>query len=74
MIPNVMAEYNTKNKDTITGMTPAEARKPSAHVDAETAMELVARRGPRFPTSCGGCSEGPKEEESGWGKRVDGQF
>ena len=31
-------------------MTPTEAKKPSSHVDVKTAMELVARRGRRFPT------------------------
>ena len=30
-------------------MTPAEAKKPSSEVDANMAMELVARRGRRFP-------------------------
>ena len=49
MIPNVMAEYNSKNKHRIIGMTPTEAKKPSSHVDVKTAMELVARRGRRFP-------------------------
>ena len=29
LIPQVMAEYNTKSKHRITGMTPLEARKPS---------------------------------------------
>lgn len=29
LIPNVMAEYNNKNKHRFTGMTPAEAKKPS---------------------------------------------
>ena len=50
LVPQVMAEYNNKNKHRITGMTPTEARKPSAHADAKAAMELVARRGRRFPT------------------------
>ena len=49
LIPNVMAEYNNKNKHRITGMTPTEAKKPSSEVDAKMAMELVARRGRRFP-------------------------
>ena len=30
-------------------MTPAEAAKPSSEVDAKMAMELVARRGRKFP-------------------------
>ena len=30
-------------------MTPAEAKKPSNEVDAKMAMELVARRGRKFP-------------------------
>ena len=50
LIPNVMAEYNNKNKHRITGMTPTEAKKPSSEVDAKMAMELVARRGHKFPT------------------------
>ncbi len=45
LIPNVLAEYNNKNKHRTSGMTPAEAKKPSSEVDAKTAMELVARRG-----------------------------
>ena len=49
LIPNVMSEYNTKNKHRTTGMTPAEAKKTSSEVDAKMAMELVARRGRRFP-------------------------
>ena len=44
-----MSEYNIKNKHRITGMTPAEAKKTSSEVDAKMAMELVARRGRRFP-------------------------
>lgn len=50
LIPHVMAEYNNKNKHRIIGMTPTEAQKPSSHVDVKLAMELVARRGRRFPT------------------------
>ena len=50
LIPSVMAEYNNKNKHRITGMTPAEAKKPSSEVDAKANMELVARSGRRFPT------------------------
>ena len=30
-------------------MTPTEAKKPSNEVDAKMAMELVARRGRKFP-------------------------
>ena len=30
-------------------MTPAKAKKPSSEADAKMAMELVARRGRRFP-------------------------
>ncbi len=48
LIPNVFAECNNKNKHHTTGMTPAEAKKPSSEVDAKTAMELVARRGRQF--------------------------
>jgi hypothetical protein len=50
LIPHVMAEYNGKNKHRVIGMTPTEAKKPSSQVDVKTAMELVARRGRRFPT------------------------
>ncbi len=49
LIPNVLSEYNNKNKHRITSMTPPEAKKPSNAVDAETAIELVARRGRRCP-------------------------
>ena len=49
-VPQILAEYNNKNKHRITGMTPAEARKPSSEVDAKAAMELVAKRGRTFPT------------------------
>ena len=49
LVPQIMAEYNYKNKHRITGMTPAEARKPSSEVDAKAAMELVAKRGRTFP-------------------------
>ncbi len=48
--PNVLSEYNNKNKHRIIGMTPAEAKKPSTEVDAKMAMELVARRGRRVPS------------------------
>ncbi len=48
LIPNVLAEYNNKNKHRIIGMTPSEAKKPSNEVDATMAMELVARKGKRF--------------------------
>ena len=44
-----MMEYNTRNKHRITGMTPAEAKKPSSEVDAKASMELVARWGRKFP-------------------------
>ena len=44
-----MAVCDTKNKHRLTGMTPAEAKKPSSEADAKMAMELVARRGRRFP-------------------------
>jgi hypothetical protein len=49
LIPNALAEYNNKNKHRITGMTPTEARKPSSEIDAKMAMELVAKRGRKFP-------------------------
>ena len=49
LIPQVMAEYNTKSKHRITGMTPLEARKPSSEADAKMAMEMVAIRGRKFP-------------------------
>jgi hypothetical protein len=49
LIPQVMAEYNTRSKHRITGMTPLEARKPSSEVDAKIAMEMAATRGRRFP-------------------------
>ena len=35
LIPYVLKEYKTKNKHRITGMTPAEARKPSSEADAK---------------------------------------
>ncbi len=54
LIPQVMAEYNTKSKHRITGMTPLEARKPSSEVDAKMAMEMVAIRGRRSPILQGG--------------------
>ena len=49
LIPQIMAEYNTKSKHRITGMTPLEARKPSSEADAKMAMEMVAIRGRKFP-------------------------
>ena len=42
------AEYNTKSKHRITGMTPLEARRPSSEADAKMAMEMVATRGRKF--------------------------
>ncbi len=45
LIPFVMAEYNTKNKHRITGMTPVEARKPSSEADAKAGMEIAATFG-----------------------------
>ncbi len=44
-----MTEYNTTNPHRITGMTPAEAKKPSSEADAKMAMEMVAIRGRKFP-------------------------
>ena len=49
LIPQILNEYNTKNKHRITGMTPTEARKPSSEADAKMAMEMVAIRGRKFP-------------------------
>ena len=49
LIPQVMAEYNTKSKHRITGMTPLETRKPSSEADAKMAMEMVAIHGRKFP-------------------------
>ena len=49
LIPQVIAEYNTKSKHRITGMTPLEARKPSSEADAKMGMEMVAIRGRKFP-------------------------
>ena len=49
LIPFVMAEYNTKNKHRITGMTPVEARKPSSEADAKSGMEMAATFGRTFP-------------------------
>ena len=49
LIPQVIAEYNTKSKHRITGMTPLETRKPSSEADAKIAMEMVASLGRRFP-------------------------
>ncbi len=48
LIPHI-AEYNTKSKHRIAGMTPLEARTPSSEADAKTAMDLVAIRGRKFP-------------------------
>ncbi len=48
-LPQVSAVYDTKNNYRITGMTPAEAKKPSSEADAKMARELVARKGRRFP-------------------------
>ena len=45
-----MAVYSNKNKHRITGLTPADARKPSSETDAKNAMEIAATRGRRFPT------------------------
>ena len=44
-----MTEYNIKNPHIITGMTPADAKKPSSEADAKMAMEMVAIRGRGFP-------------------------
>ena len=44
-----MTEHNTKHKHIITGMTPADAKKPSSEADAKMAMEMVAIKGRRFP-------------------------
>ena len=49
LIPFVMAEYNTKNKHRITGMTPVEARKPSSEADAKAGMEMAATFGKKWP-------------------------
>ena len=46
---DVLAEYNTKNKHRITGMTPLEARKLSSEANVKMAMEMVAIRGRKFP-------------------------
>ncbi len=50
LIPEILAVYNNKNIHTATGLTPSEARKPSAEVDAKTSMEMRAKRGRRYPT------------------------
>jgi len=50
LAPTVLATYNNKNKHRITGLTPADARKPSSETDAKIAMEIAATRGRRFPT------------------------
>lgn len=49
LVPQILAVYNNKNIHRITGMTPSQAKKPSSEADAKLAMELVARRGRRFP-------------------------
>ncbi len=49
LIPNVLAEYTHKHKHRITGMTPAEAKKPSNQADAKMAMEMVAIRERKYP-------------------------
>ncbi len=43
-----MAEYNNKNKHRITGMTPAEAKKPSSEVDAKMAMDATGEKVPNL--------------------------
>ena len=50
LAPTVLAVYNNKRKHRITGLTPADARKPSSEADAKIAMEIAASRGRRFPT------------------------
>ena len=50
LAPSVLAVYNNKNKHRITGLTPADARKPSSETDAKISMEIAATRGRRFPT------------------------
>ena len=37
------------NKRIITGLTPADAIKPSSETDAKISMEIAATRGRRFP-------------------------
>ena len=49
LAPSVLAVYNNKNKHRITGLTPAEARKPSSEADAKISMEIAATRGRRYP-------------------------
>ncbi len=50
LIPEILAVYNNKNVHTATGLTPSEARKPSAEADAKMSMEMRAKRGRRYPT------------------------
>ena len=44
LMPHVTPEYDTENPHRITGMTPADAKKPSSEADAKMAMEMVAIR------------------------------
>jgi hypothetical protein len=48
LIAYVLAEYNSKNKHRITGMTPVEARKPSSEADTKAGMEMAATHGRKF--------------------------
>ena len=48
--PSVLVVYHNTNKHRMTGLTPADARKPSSETDAKIAMEIAATRGRRFPT------------------------
>ena len=49
LVPQILPVSNHKNKHRRTGMTPAEAKKPSSEADAKMAMEMVAIRGRTFP-------------------------
>ncbi len=49
MIPFAIGDYNSKNKDRITGMPPTDARKPSSEADAKAGIEMAATHGRKFP-------------------------
>ena len=46
----VLLTYNVKNKSSITGMTPAEAKKPSNQIDVGSHLELHRIRKRKYPT------------------------
>ena len=47
---SVLLTYNVKNKSSITGMTPSEARKPGNQVDVGSHLELHRVHKRKYPT------------------------